>query len=112
MLFVTLTFNDDYINLCESSLHEYVKRFLNSLNVSYVANKDYGEKLGRLHYHCIVCTDFIDNKLWKYGAINFERIIVKNVDSLERLKNYIIKFTNHSFKDSTNKYIIYSRSKK
>ena len=111
LIFVTLTFTNEFINYKESSLHQFVKIFLNGLGCDYVANKDYGEKFGRLHYHAVVNCDSIDLNTWVYGSINVERIRCSK-DNVYRISNYVLKFVNHSFKDSTNKYVMYSRKKK
>lgn len=106
--FITLTFNDDYINLKNSTMREYVKRLFNSLDVIYVANIDYGELHERVHYHAVVCSDEKpDLSGWNCGFTNAKEITYGNS---QRLGDYINKLTNHAIKHSTmNNYVIYSK---
>lgn len=57
--FVTLTFRDDSLENTESHIRrKYVSRFLKSLGVIYCANLDFGGKLGREHYHALICSQY------------------------------------------------------
>jgi len=114
-LFLTLTFKDSVLDSTnEETRRKYVRRFLKSFGVPYVANIDYGLKNEREHYHCVIAIDRVEYSKWqKYGNIDFERIRLSKRDietSSKCLSKYIVKLTNHALKD-TNKtcYVIYSR---
>lgn len=121
-LFLTLTFTDKSLERTSADFRRIaVRRFLNSLNVPYVANIDFGKKNGREHYHAVVETGRIDYSKWKYGAINGLKIrndIRYDVDgvitseSVEKISRYVAKLTNHAIKETTKRsVIIYSRNK-
>ena len=102
--FITLTFSDDKIHLANDI---NIKRFLNKLNVEYICNVDYGGENGRKHYHAIITSQNIDLSLYKYGAINIRKIVIKNSD---KLAYYLLKLTSHGFKETDK--VIYSRKKR
>lgn len=113
-LFLTLTFTDNVLfNTSQETRCRYVKRFLKSLNTTYIANIDFGKENGREHYHAIVRLDKISdtqrqvyNKLC--GAINFEKI--HKSSNAKALAKYCAKLTNHAIKETTKRNaIIYSR---
>lgn len=133
--FLTLTFKDSTLaSTNELTRRRYITRFLANNCSSYIANKDFGAKNGREHYHAIV-NGRINPKEWhKLGAINIKRIksnwsniyndlpcdwskrdisvTLKTSGSKEFLKlaKYISKLTNHSIKETTKRSaIIYSR---
>lgn len=122
--FVTLTFNDDTLNSTSlETKRKYVKRYLKSQGLFYVANVDYGSKNGRVHFHAVVTSQSLDLKKWhKYGAIKTKKIIVstdKNSDAskcvakinAKRLGKYISKLTNHAIKETaTGCRVIYSEN--
>lgn len=95
-IFLTLTFDDKHIDLIDK--RQRIRRWLQILKCNYIGNVDYGELNGRIHYHVIVQCDHVDYDSYKYGSINGERIVVKNVDALKR---YIVKLSNHACKEST-----------
>ena len=110
-VFITLTFNDSSLDfLSYETRRKYVRRWLNSQGVLYVANVDFGKENGREHYHGVV-NKRIDPKSWQYGSCNCEMIYNKNCKALAK---YINKLTNHALKDSANNgaRIIYSRGLK
>lgn len=110
-VFITLTFNDSSLDfLSYETRRKYVRRFLNSQGVLYVANVDYGKENGREHYHAVV-NNRVDPLAWSYGACNCKMIINKNCKALAK---YINKLTNHALKDTANRgsRIIYSRGLK
>lgn len=111
-IFVTMTFTNEVLqNTSVQTRHDYIKRFLNSLNCDYVANIDFGSQNEREHYHALVNCNKIDPKLYNYGAINFER--VRSTSDSGKLANYISKLTNHAIKSSTRGCnIMYSRNKR
>lgn len=110
-LFLTLTFTDFYIDFDYNVLRKFIRNFLNSLNCHYIANADWGDKNGRLHFHAIVMLDKIDYSSYKYGSINFKRIY-NCVDSCNCLAHYMVKLTQHSLKNSTQlTNIMYSKHK-
>ena len=109
-LFITFTFDDKHLyNLNDDSKRQAVRRWLKKYCSNYVANVDYGGKNGRIHYHAVVsCINNIDFKTWKFGAINFKKII--NNDN-KRLALYVNKLTNHALKESTKRQVlIYKRN--
>ena len=110
-IFITLTFKDNVLNnTTRETRRRYITRFLKAHSSEYVANIDFGEKNHREHYHAVIMCDKLNNKLWTYGAIDFERIKVNN-DAPKRLAKYVCKLTNHAIKNTTQKnYCIYSKS--
>lgn len=106
-VFVTLTFNDTYIN-CKSH-RKFVVDFLKSQCGCYVANIDYGKINNRMHYHA-VCSCHISPTSWIYGACN---VRVINIADSEVLAKYINKLGNHATKNTTKGFkCIYSRLEK
>lgn len=117
--FVTLTFKDEVLN--DTSLktrRKYVIECLDSFaQRGFIGNIDFGADdnyTHREHYHAVVGVDNIDNsnnRLWRYGSLNFEKIRVDD-NSVKALPKYIIKLTNHALKDSCKQNrLIYSRKK-
>jgi hypothetical protein len=105
VFFVTLTlareYSFEYVCKC-------VKKFLSPFEF-YVANPDWGKLNGRLHWHCVLVSDFIDHNWWKLGNIDFVR--VKGFGSSSRLSKYVTKLSRHALKDSVQRQkILYSRS--
>lgn len=102
-VFLTLTFTDECIsNTSAQTRHDYVKKFLTSLNCSYVANIDFGDEHGREHYHAIISRVLTPEELakWhKHGGIYAERI--HKASSAKGLSKYITKFGAHAVKQST-----------
>lgn len=97
-IFLTLTFDQNHIDMLDK--RRSVVRWLKGLKCNYIGNVDYGEENGRIHYHVIVQTDYVNYASYKYGAIDGERIKVKKVDALKR---YIVKLTNHACKKSADR---------
>ena len=109
-LFLTLTFTDTTLSsTSEKERRVLITRFLKRCGGRYVANKDFGRKNGREHYHAVVKADKIDFTEWhKYGAIHCE--VVHRPNSNAKLSRYISKLTNHATKKTTKRsVIIYSR---
>lgn len=108
-LFLTFTFTDKVLSSTSSDTRKrYVRRFLSSFGVPYVANVDFGSKNGREHYHAILQMPKINLTEWKYGALNGK--IVRNSTDDVKLAKYISKLTNHAIKETTKRQaIIYSR---
>ena len=108
-IFLTLTFTDDVLaSTSEDTRHRYVTRFLKTVSDRYVANIDYGKLNEREHYHAIVLAQKVDNKLWSYGSINFERIRINSNEKI--LAKYICKLVNHAIKETTKRnHTIYSK---
>lgn len=110
-IFVTLTFKDKVLNATtKETRRRYVTRALKQMSDKYIANIDYGAKNEREHYHAIVVSNEIDNKIWSdYGAINFERI--KQSSDSVKLAKYVVKLTNHAIKETTQQNrVIYSKN--
>lgn len=112
-IFVTLTFNDNSLNdLSSLTRRRYVQRFLEECSEDYVGNIDFGKKNEREHYHAVVQADKVDNTLWKYGIINFERVR-SNVEDTSRISQYIAKLVNHAIKESTKQCrLLYPKKRK
>lgn len=121
-LFLTFTFTDKTLNkTCADTRRQAVRRFLNALNVPYVANIDFGKKNEREHYHAVVQIGRVDYSKWKYGAINGIKIRndikydddgVITSESVEKIARYVAKLTNHAIKETTRRSVImYSRGK-
>ena len=103
MYFLTLTFNNDAFNVSENTRHDAVKRFLSKNTFMYMANIDFGDLNEREHYHAIVLTKERPTG-WKMGFMNAQEINFDKSnywEDLKRIKNYIFKLNNHTFKVST-----------
>lgn len=113
-VFLTLTFRDDVLSSCSSDTRRtYVRRFLKSFGVPYVANIDFGlndEFTHREHYHAVLQKDKIPLNCWSYGISHVEKIRCDSCSSA-KLSQYIVKITNHAYKDSTKNLnnLLYSR---
>ena len=112
--FLTFTFRDSTLKTTsEKSRRDYVRKWLKSNTLDYVANIDYGEKNHREHYHALVSCDRVDTSKWfdLCGAMNFEQVhITENCD--KKLALYINKFMYHAIKETTKRqHILYSRKK-
>lgn len=103
--FVTFTFDDKHLkNNNDESKRKAVRRWLKKYCSDYVANVDYGEKNGRIHYHAVVSADCkLDNKTWTYGAINFKKIVKFDEKALTQ---YVNKLTNHALKESAKRQVL------
>ena len=101
LIFGTLTFRDEVLErTSKETRRRYTARFLNDNTLHYVANIDYGKTTNREHYHFIALVDHkIDKDLWTYGFTLYSKI--KKNTSLRNRKNYLMKLTNHTYKDST-----------
>lgn len=101
IIFGTLTFNDAALNeLSKTTRRRYVSWFLSANVVHYVANIDYGKKNNREHYHFIALTkNNIKKDSWPYGYDSYTTIKTKS--NLRNRKNYLMKITNHTYKEST-----------
>lgn len=109
LYFITFTFDDDHIKLCDRSRKDLIKSSLYSFdkNIKYILNIDYGKKNERLHYHCIVATnengnlkDFLQNN---YPCFTYTERIRFSADDVRRTTKYINKLSNHAIKDTTKK---------
>lgn len=101
IIFGTLTFRDDILNkTSKDTRRQHVRRFLSDKTIHYVANIDYGKKNNREHYHFIaLISSKIDKTAWKDGMSSYKSI--RSNTSLRNRKNYLLKLTNHTYKDST-----------
>lgn len=109
LLFLTFTFNNDYIDKRDDIKRNYVQRWLKKYCNDYIGNVDFGGENGRIHFHAVVSLKLkdVDCKSWKYGAINFKRIITKNDKSLTL---YINKLCSHALKESTKRqHLLYPK---
>lgn len=109
IVFVTLTFSNDYIDNKPSTLHKYVQSYLNDTCRDYFANSDIGKKNKRLHYHavCVYKPDFTPFKAarsrWCYGAMKIKNVSIDSDtwNDASRLSGYMMKLVNHSNKLGT-----------
>lgn len=108
-LFLTLTFTDEVLaKTSPETRRQYISRFLKQFNVPYIANKDFGSKNKREHYHAVIQLDHLDYSLYEYGAINGQKIA--SVKDNVKLAKYVSKLTNHAIKETTQRScLIYSR---
>jgi len=115
LFFLTFTFDDnklkkkDVTKVKQETLRKYVTRWLKKYSIDYVGNVDFGSINGRIHFHCIVATNYekINGKTWNYGALNFKKINNKNDRDLA---TYINKLCSHSLKESTkNQYLLFPK---
>lgn len=139
LFFATFTFNDDSMELKDTTRKQQVRRAISDLE-DYILNIDYGSENERQHYHAIlmikkgtyeitkkgkikhkgifknyVCIDLLDNK-YKLGWYMLEPIR-ENEKSKKKISNYISKLVMHSVKVqqryiSTKKGSNYQKSKK
>lgn len=113
LIFGTLTFNDESLNKTSKiTRRRYVARFLKENCESYIANIDFGEENEREHYHFVgLCKSKIKKSSWKYGFDSYNEI-PKTKEGLQRVKQYLLKLNNHSYKTSTrNERVIMNKSK-
>lgn len=102
LIFGTLTFEDKVIeNTNKTTRRRYVQRYLSEHTIHYQANIDFGKKNEREHYHFIAMTkDNLDSKSWQYGITWFNNIKFSRKE-LKKVRNYLLKLNNHSYKEST-----------
>lgn len=112
LYFVTMTFNDEYLNnTTEKQRETEIKQSLNKNSTMYIANKDYGKEHGREHYHALVCN--LSLKQLKTYRKSMGFVDAKKVTRcLGTAIDYLMKLTNHSLKETSGKRLIYSRQKK
>lgn len=115
VMFVTLTFRDDVLeSTTEETRRRYVARVLSDISPVYVANKDYGGRFGREHYHALIVSKEASEaleKAWIYGFSKFEEIRANHQDVI-KVGKYVSKLKNHAVKASTkNEKLIYSRNR-
>lgn len=108
--FLSLTFTDLVL---ESTSPEWRRKlvtyWLKDNTEMYVANKDYGKKYKREHYHAVVKADYIDISGWlDRGAMKWGLVEYKSPDTLRK---YMYKLSNHGVKHNTDG-LIYSRKKR
>ena len=80
------------------------------VKIMNVANKDFGARNGREHYHAaVLLKGKIDYSKWKYGCLNGQKIRLNGMSDV-RLAKYIAKLTNHAIKETCKRNVlIYSR---
>lgn len=111
IVFFTLTWTEeDLKNTNKQTRRKYIERFLKENTLNYIANIDYGEENDREHYHAIAVIDKeIDIKKWQ--RISWIKRVNKKSKDLRKITKYILKLTNHSYKESTKREkAIYSRN--
>lgn len=115
LYFITFTFNDYYVQLCDRSRKDLIKSALYSFcpDIKYICNIDYGKTTERLHYHCIVATNDtgdLDNHLrLNYPCFTFTERIRISKNDIKNTSKYINKLSNHATKESTkNSRVLYN----
>lgn len=109
--FLTLTFKDSVLNKTTAETRrQYVRKYLKSNYNVYIANIDFGNENGREHYHAVVGQEIGNCRLWeKFGFFHKQKIRCK--DDSNVLAKYVVKLTNHAFKETCKKnYCIYSKN--
>ena len=112
IVFGTLTFNDKLLKNKKETRRKYVERFLREQTEEYISNIDYGKINDREHYHFIALVkNKINCKEWR-SIINIKKIPIKMEDR-DRVKNYLMKLNNHTFKESTrNEKLLVDKNRK
>ena len=112
LLFGTLTFKDSVLKSTNKmTRRKYVSRFLNDNTLHYIANIDFSPIKNREHYHFVALVDHrISKGSFPYGFDKYSKVLT-NV-SLRSRKNYLMKLTNHTYKDSTKQERLISDRKK
>lgn len=107
--FLTMTFDDHILSTTTNDTRRrYISRFLRSLGVPYIANKDFGKQNHREHYHAVIQSPRLDLNSYSYGFI-FAETVYRAKDTT-KLAKYIAKLTNHAIKETTKRSVImYSR---
>lgn len=106
--FCTFTFSDKYINKSDRTKRDLIKSVLNTHDIKYILNVDYGKQNMRQHFHCIVATniDFDVNQFFQNyysGGFSLSIQCKNGVDDFKRLSKYINKLVNHCIKATTNR---------
>lgn len=111
--FLTFTFNDDVLNSTNADTRkQYVRRWLSSNCLDYVANIDFGEKNGREHYHAVaLCSSRPKMIDWSHrcGGFKCRRVNKDNSVSIQKIPQYINKLSNHSTKNFSKAYLLWGR---
>ena len=100
--FLTLTFRDEVWakqGITEKTLRRYVSVYLKASFPDYVANKDYGERNGRMHFHAVAWLPEGETPppAWKYGFCQCKPV-KPTEGSPKALTKYLQKLTNHAVK--------------
>lgn len=100
--FGTLTLSNKFY---DRDSFNYTSRYLKKHYTYYILNDDLGEETSRFHYHFIAGSFLPVSFEWKRGFYFVENV---RVDDKDRLANYTIKLTLHSFKCGVQN-IVYAR---
>ena len=100
--FLTLTFRNEVWareSITEKTLRRYVSVYLKGSYPDYVANKDYGERNGRMHFHAVAwLPEGVEPPpAWRYGFCQAKRV-KPTEGSPKALTKYLQKLTNHAVK--------------
>lgn len=114
VILVTFTFTDECLaSTSEDTRRQYVRRYLKSQSDVFMANRDFGKKNNREHYHGLVRAVHLDHEDWTHGTINFKRVRkTGEASTVSRLSKYIDKLANHALKETAADRIIWSRPPK
>lgn len=105
--FCTFTFDNNFINKCERTKRDLIKKSLNTHDFKYILNIDYGKQTQRQHFHCVLATnlDMDVNQFFQssYPCFSLSIQCKKGKNDLQRLTKYIDKLVNHCIKSTTNR---------
>lgn len=118
IVFGTITLNDYYLGLEESTYIRYINNWLKKHFLYVILNKDFGKETEREHYHFIgLTTERIEKKgkksrkgyemfelIEKDYKLGFEPTLLKidlKKNDLNKTTNYLLKLNNHSNKVTT-----------
>lgn len=107
LYFITFTFDNKYINKCDRTKKDLIKKCLLKYDkdIYYILNVDYGSQTKRQHYHAIVGSDrYFSLKGFlqlEYPCFTWCEKIRFDNSSFKTIPKYINKLTNHAIKEST-----------
>lgn len=109
----TLTFTDTTLEkTSKETRRRYVTRYLKKYCIKYLGNIDFGKENGREHYHFIaMIKDNIPKNSWSYGCEDL-RTINTTIKDIKKVRSYLLKLNNHSYKESTrNERVLMDKNK-
>lgn len=111
--FLTFTFTDSVLESTSADTRkQYVRKWLSSHCLDYVANVDFGKKNNREHYHAVaLCSSRPDMSDWlsRCGGFKCRRVSKDNPVYVKRVPQYINKLSNHSTKNFSKSNLIWGR---
>lgn len=127
-VFATFNFSPEYLSRTNSKTRRTnMQRFLNTLDVPYIANIDFGSEneyvdrhgntrtgTGREHYHAVIAKVLTRAELSYYRSLGYGCVQCKRIRNtgadIARLSKYVSKLSNHAVKVTTRRHsLLYSR---